>query len=100
MVLVIFGRVSGTDMVGTPSDSTVTEVARRRDLQHFRVVMIFLAIVTVSAAFVLRIFHNALHLTIDEARDVASLFLIVGVIDTLVLVYWGRLFDTSSDRVT
>ncbi len=71
---------------------TATDVTRRQDLQHFRAVMIFLAFGTVVAGFLLRLAHDWLHLSADEARDLATLFLVVGVADTLVLYHWDRLF--------
>jgi hypothetical protein len=74
--------------------TTVTEAARRTDVQHFRVVMIFLAVGSVLAGFLLGLLHHRLHLSAEEARDVASLFLVVGVADTLVLYHWDRIFRT------
>jgi hypothetical protein len=71
---------------------TATDTTRRQDLQHFRAVMMVLAFGTVVAGFLLRIGHDWLQLSAEEARDLATLFLVVGVADTLVLYNWDRLF--------
>jgi hypothetical protein len=73
-----------------------TDEARRTDLRHFRTVMIILAIGTVSAGLGLYLVHDQLRLTLDEARDVGSVFLLAGMADTLVLYYWDRIFGTKS----
>jgi hypothetical protein len=78
-----------------PSTLTVTDTTRRQDVKHFRAVMIFLAFTTIAIGFLLGLFHSRLPLTAEEARDVATLFLLVGVADTLVLYNWERIFGAT-----
>jgi hypothetical protein len=69
-----------------------TDESRRTDLTHFRTVMIILAVGTVCTGIALYAFHDWLRLTAAEARDVATVFILAGMADTLILYFWDRIF--------
>jgi hypothetical protein len=73
-----------------------THVARVADVRAFRVITTILALGTVVAAGGLGLIHDRLHLTHDDARTIASVLLVVGVVDTLILYFWERLFSKPS----
>ena len=74
---------------------TVTEVARRKDLAAFRLVMVAFAVCSVVAGAVVGFAPDILSLTADQALNIASVLLVVGIVDTVVLLQWGRLFGTA-----
>ena len=84
-----------TDMLD--GHDTITDRKRREDLRFFRQVMVVLAVAMVSVGLLIILFQHSLSLSADEARDIASVFLVVGAVDTLVLYYWPRLFPSVEE---
>lgn len=72
---------------------TDTEAARRKDIRAFRVVMALFAFLSVVAGALIGFLPDLLALSPEQARGVASVLLLVGLVDTVVLLQWSRLFD-------
>lgn len=73
-------------------DLSKTADARRKDLRTFRLIMIFLAVVTVVIGGALLPWHETVQLDESRARQVGSAFLAAGIADSLVLYFWDRIF--------
>lgn len=57
--------------------------------------MAMLAVVFVLIGIAVGALGRSIGLTSDEVRDVASVFLVVGSVDTLIVWFWDRLFPTQ-----
>jgi hypothetical protein len=88
------GAMARDDHNAFPFQRTIA--TRRQDLRFFRGVMVVLAVATVLAAGALLPWHARLGLSGDEARRIATLFLLAGMADTLVLYFWDRLFGADA----
>jgi hypothetical protein len=70
-----------------------TEESRRHDLRFFFRLMVTLAFATVCIGAALGPWHGVLNLSTDEARTLATGFLLAGIGDTLVLYFWSAIFS-------
>ena len=75
---------------------TATEAARRKDLRAFRVVMAAFAMLSVIAGAVIGFLPDLLPLPPDQSLTLASVLLVIGIVDTLVLLQWDRLFGSEA----
>jgi hypothetical protein len=57
-----------------------------------RIVFAVLAFSMVVAGIALHMVQDALGIPADTARQVSGMFLLAGIADTLVLLFWKRIF--------